>query len=96
MLASLFLLVACGGETLDTATGDADGATLYADNCAACHGADGEGASAPAMTLIVPDMMDEAIVDAVANGTDGGMPAFTFDDAEMSALVTYLRDSFGG
>ena len=96
MLAALLLLVACGGETTDTSAGGTDGAALYADNCAACHGADGEGASAPAMTLIVPDMMDEAIADAIANGTDGGMPAFTFDDAETSALITYLRDSFGG
>jgi mono/diheme cytochrome c family protein len=96
MLASLFLLVACGGASTDTAASGADGATLYASNCASCHGDDGEGVSAPAMTLIVPDMMDEAIADAIANGTDGGMPAFTFDDAETSALVTYLRDTFGG
>jgi mono/diheme cytochrome c family protein len=96
MLASLLLLVACGGTPEDTASGGADGAALYASNCASCHGADGEGVSAPAMTLIVPDMMDEAIADAVANGTDGGMPAFSFDDSEMSALVTYLRDTFGG
>lgn len=35
-------------RVLRTGVGDADfGAELYADNCAACHGPDGEGASGP-------------------------------------------------
>lgn len=56
-----------------TPTAAADGAALFADNCAGCHGADGSGSSGP-------DVRGEndvqRIVTQVENG-GGSMPAFS-------------------
>jgi len=56
-----------------------DFATLYSENCAACHGKDGRGGAAIAVAdpvyLAIAD--DRAIHNAVANGVRGtAMPAF--------------------
>ena len=51
----LLLVLGCAGETTDTAdtagvVGDATvGAGHFTDTCAGCHGAQGDGAEAPAL-----------------------------------------------
>jgi mono/diheme cytochrome c family protein len=72
-----------------------DGAALFGDNCAVCHGGDGSGGIGPRLAggrvvTVYPDAADQIAV--VTNGR-GGMPAFgerlTAD--EIAAVVEYTR-----
>ena len=74
--------------------------TLYAENCAACHGAEGRGGAAIALAnpvyLAIAD--DAAIRKAVANGVPGtAMPAFAasagglLTDAQIDVLTKDIR-----
>ncbi len=80
-----------------------DPASIYAAKCAMCHGKGGEGSTmAPALKgtdFIKGDA--EAIKDVITNGRSGSakkypkfpiaMPKFKFSDAELDALVKYLK-----
>jgi len=74
--------------------------TLYAENCAACHGADGRGGAAIALAnpvyLAIAD--DAAIRKVIANGVRGtAMPAFAesagglLTDAQIDVLTRDIR-----
>lgn len=69
------------------------GAAVFSASCAACHGADGGGGTAPNLQKIAtvyPDAADEIAV--VTNGRSG-MPAWggRLTDAEIVAVVDYTR-----
>jgi mono/diheme cytochrome c family protein len=77
-----------------------DFGTLYAENCAGCHGADGRGGAAIALAnpvyLAIAD--DAVIRKAVANGMPGtAMPAFAasagglLTDAQIDVLTKNIR-----
>ena len=77
-----------------------DFATLYAENCAGCHGAEGRGGAAIALAnpvyLAIADQA--AIRNVVANGVRGtSMPAFAesaggmLTDKQIDVLTTELR-----
>jgi mono/diheme cytochrome c family protein len=87
------------------------GMAIYRDNCSACHGANGAGASG-----LIPALVgDGAVVGtdpisvlhvilhgAAANHTasapsDPGMPAFDWklSDAQVAAVATFIRASWG-
>lgn len=81
-------------EPTDAIVGDATaGGTVYSNNCAGCHSADGSGGSGPSLIAEVPELSDDEITTAVLEGK-GGMPSFDLDDQEMADLLAYLRDSF--
>ena len=74
------------------------GAQLYGQNCAVCHGANGQGRVGATLAKnwpsIRPDLQVENII---RNGVAGSpMPAWSLDnggplsDAEIDALVTYI------
>jgi cytochrome c oxidase cbb3-type subunit 3 len=80
----------------------ARGKKIFADNCVACHGADGKGNR----DLGAPDLTDaiwlygpgkDVIIDGVMNGRGGVMPAWAgrLDDTTIKALTVYVH-SFGG
>jgi len=77
----------------------ADGKTLFAKNCAACHQANGRGipGAFPALvaSAVVTGAPDEA-ADVLLKGR-GGMPDFSasLDDADIAAVLTYARSSWG-
>ena len=76
----------------------ADGGEVYRLNCAACHGAEGQGGAGPkiAENSFVGQL--DSVVSQVLNGFPAhGMPPFrdVLDDAQISSLLTYLRASFG-
>jgi len=84
-----------GSDSGASAAGQPDGATLYADNCARCHGPDGGGAVGPQLSEgraaeLFPNVEDQIAV--VANG-QGGMPAFggNLSPEEIQAVVDYTR-----
>lgn len=102
MLLSL-LLIACGSTTdtggkdtsggTDWTGGDATaGATVFADHCAACHGADGTGGSGP--SLAGTNMKDDSeVVGVIQNGV-GDMPAQGLTDAQTKDVLAWLRSTF--
>ncbi|MBI3287450.1 MAG: c-type cytochrome [Chloroflexi bacterium] len=70
-----------------------DPASLYAENCASCHGERGEGRVGPAFVLL-DDHSDDEIYHTIAEGRpERGMPAWEarLTPEEISALVGYLR-----
>ncbi|MFY2763168.1 c-type cytochrome [Arenimonas sp. MALMAid1274] len=83
-------------------TGDAAlGGKLYAENCASCHGAKGEGVTGTAlgnatMLALTPDGF---LRHAIVNGREGtAMVGFkdTLSDTEIDALTAFLRSRSGG
>lgn len=73
----------------------ADGAKLYAQNCAACHGTTGHGGVGVPLSL--PDFLatvdDNYLRETIRVGRPGRvMPAFArLGDAEIEAIVTHIR-----
>lgn len=89
------VLTACGGPS-EPSKPSASGATLYSNNCARCHGAEGQGASAPSLIGIATTFTDiENQITFVSNG-GGGMPRFgdLLSDADIREVVTYTRGTF--
>ena len=93
--AALLGAVLCAGA----ASAQPNGATLFSDNCAACHQPAGEGVPGafPALAgnkLVQGDPKDAAWV--VTHGR-GGMPNFAedLDDAQVASVLTFLRSSWG-
>ncbi len=77
------------------AAGGVDGAALFGQRCAGCHGGDGSGGIGPRLAAgrVVanyPDPQDQIAV--VTNGR-GGMPAFAerLSPEEIAAVVAYTR-----
>ena len=75
--------------------GTDDGAAIYADSCAQCHGADGSGGIGPplgggAVVEAFPDA--EAEIAVVAEGRQG-MPGFgdRLTPEQIEAVVEYTR-----
>jgi mono/diheme cytochrome c family protein len=109
VLAALVLTVACGKDeesghhhehtatehpALDL-TGDATaGATVYADTCGACHGADGTGGIGPSLVEHAPMHSDEELVATIVNGT-GTMEPVALEDQEIADVLAYIRATFG-
>jgi mono/diheme cytochrome c family protein len=78
--------------------------TLYADNCAGCHGAEGKGGAAIALAdpvyLGIAD--DSAVRKIIANGVNGtSMPAFAqsaggmLTDKQIDVLTSEIRSRWG-
>jgi cytochrome c oxidase cbb3-type subunit III len=75
-------------------------ATLYRENCAGCHGSDGKGGAAIALSdpILLAIADDDDIRRSTANGMDGtSAPAFaqsaggTLTDQQIDAIVRGLR-----
>jgi cbb3-type cytochrome c oxidase subunit III len=85
------------------ARGDvAEGGRLYAEACASCHGARGEGNEGPALgnPALLRHATDHYLVETIRRGRRGtSMPAFSaaspahrlLGDREIESIVTFLR-----
>ncbi|WP_136660854.1 cytochrome c [Nitratireductor sp. XY-223] len=87
------------------------GGAVYRDNCAACHGTDGDGARnlipALAGSAAVQQEMTDTLARVVIEGVQGAssdkaptapaMPAlgWRLSDAEVADVLTYIRNSWG-
>jgi len=87
-------------EARDRAAATAAGQTLYADNCAMCHGEEGEGVDAPPLndSNFLHDTPDSRIFSVIGSGVPSTeMPAWNqahggpFTDEEIRQVVAYLR-----
>lgn len=92
------LLAACGGSGAP-----ADGAVVFANNCASCHGADLQGTTTGPPLLheyYVPSHhSDESFMRAIRSGVAahhwdfGPMPPVpALDENEARAVIAYVRD----
>jgi mono/diheme cytochrome c family protein len=73
----------------DGGGGSEDGAALYATYCAACHGADGTGASGPNLLDEVEAGEEAEAITVILEG-DGSMPPIPVTEAEAAAIVDYI------
>ncbi|MAN76786.1 MAG: hypothetical protein CML24_06240 [Rhizobiales bacterium] len=72
-----------------------EGETVYTNNCAACHGAEGEGGAGPALVnSAVVESRSAVIYQILFGAMDHGMPAFgpILSDREVAAVSTYMRN----
>lgn len=95
-------VLSLSGKDHDTAAAER-GATVYADNCAACHGANGEGVrdvGAPALNdaLWHYDGERDTITAQIKLPKHGVMPAWShrLDDATIKQLAIYVHSLGGG
>src|SRR5215469_2167268 len=67
------------------------GRSLFARNCAHCHGDDARGDEGP--TLYNLAMSDARIAKRIKEGIKGEMPKFgsKLNDVDIAALIAYLR-----
>lgn len=88
-------VLAASGQAPTAGAGRAapDGAALYAARCADCHGADATGVRGPDLTrLWGAGATDERVFQVIRQGVAGSiMPASSAPDAEVRALVAYLK-----
>jgi cytochrome c6 len=77
----------------------ADGKTLFAKNCAACHQASGKGIPGAFPALAGNGFVQGQAVDVatVLLKGRGGMPDFSssLDDSEIAQVLSYVRSSWG-
>jgi mono/diheme cytochrome c family protein len=72
------------------------GKSLYDSACAACHGAQGEGADRAPPMAGNPFLADVGFVLELILSGAGDMPPFGgLSDREVSAVATFIRNSFG-
>jgi mono/diheme cytochrome c family protein len=84
-----------------TATASPDaGAALYKTKCAACHGADGKGATAVGKADSIRDLgsadvqgQSDAVLNTIITSGKGKMPAYgkSLKPEQVTALVAYIR-----
>lgn len=86
----------------ETVLGDiATGATIYSTNCANCHGANGEGVSAPALgnPMLLATATDHFLRYAIENGRDG-TPMIPFKEIlsskEIDDVTAFIRSRASG
>lgn len=77
-------------------TPNGDGLTLFAANCAACHGAEGEGGIGPDLhsNVFINGLTDEALIEFILAGRPGtAMPGFEGQllTEDTQAIVLHLR-----
>ena len=88
-------LFACGLVLTLPVEAAPEGATLYRQNCAACHGAEGKGGVGVPLALsdFLATVPDSYLYKTIKNGRPGRvMPAFTgLDEAEIHSIVAHIR-----
>lgn len=77
----------------------ADGATLFKQNCSACHQAEGQGIPGAFPALAGNKFVQgepKAVAAVLLNGR-GGMPNFREDlsNEDVAAVLTYVRTAWG-
>lgn len=75
-----------------------EGRSLYSNQCAVCHGGDGQGQVGPSLETNRLLGNNEFLIARILNGfPEHGMPAFRgqLDDREIAAVSTFIRDSWG-
>ena len=87
-------LGACGGDSESAGSGE----QIYADNCARCHGDEGQGGVGPQLGggAVAENLSMQEQVDIIRNG-EGGMPGWEgeLSREEIDAVARYEREELG-
>ena len=96
--------VVAGQRKRKTESPQARGRTLYTQNCARCHGADGRSQTGLGQLYDATDLTDarwwrdqhitdRRLTNSITNGKKGGMPAFgkKLSRTDIAALVAFVR-----
>ncbi|MEN9220890.1 MAG: cytochrome c [Thermostichus sp. BF3_bins_97] len=67
------------------------GASLFALNCAACHGEEADGRVGPSLRGVSSRRSERFIIQQVTSGNTPPMPQFQPDPQEMADLISYLK-----
>ena len=98
------LVIATLATTAASSAG-ADGASLYAANCAKCHGPTGNADTAVAKAMKVASLHDPKIaaadgpafvVDHVRTDPKHAMPSKALNDADLKAIATFVQSLAAG
>jgi mono/diheme cytochrome c family protein len=99
ILCAVVVAAGCGGGSSGGSSGSAgsgsggapDGAKIFADNCAGCHGSEGEGGVGPNLQDSERAGNKDEVVKQVTEG-GGGMPGFgdKLSSAEIQAVADYV------
>lgn len=71
-----------------------DGAALYTENCATCHGIDGTLGKAGSKDLTKTTLQADELKQVIEFGTSNGMPRFKEilgGDEEVEAVIQYIK-----
>jgi putative heme-binding domain-containing protein len=95
----LTLLAATAAAAQDHTYSTADietGVRLYGAQCQLCHGPNGDMVAGVDLRRgrFRRAVTDEDLAQAIAKGTPGGMPSFTFTEAESRGLIAMIRAGF--
>ncbi len=94
MVPAVLLLSGCGGTNSYTPTAGTTSAQIYAENCANCHGAQGEGKFGFLLKLAETEHSAETLGAKVRAGGPM-MPAFeNISETDAVALGAYIRGGF--
>ena len=72
-----------------------NGAEVYADTCAGCHGASGDDGYADSLYEVVPGLSESSLEDIIVNGS-GPMPAQSVSGDDLADVIAYTLETFGG
>ncbi len=93
---ALFVADGSSPSATTAAGGTPSGEAIYGSNCAACHGSDGGGGTAPALGGGVVVERYPEVADQIQVITDGGngMPSFggALSPEEIEAVADYTRN----
>jgi len=78
----------------DGMSSDSTGAARYAQLCAGCHGAHGEGSLGPSLAGIAGKLSRDQTIDRIKHPPDDRMPTLypnTLSDEDVFAITAYIR-----
>ncbi|HXJ43675.1 MAG TPA: c-type cytochrome, partial [Bryobacteraceae bacterium] len=82
--------------TFGRTMGGPPGETLYARNCAACHGSNREGAGAFPSLVAVTDRMGSDVIRGIIQNGQGQMPSFgNLSDTDLAQIIGFLAGPGG-
>ncbi|TCV83033.1 c-type cytochrome [Sulfurirhabdus autotrophica] len=95
MIKNIILILVMSLLDINTVLANPDGAKLFSQNCATCHGDNGAGGIGVPLALasFQSTISDDYVRKTIRHGRPGRiMPAFTqINDAEVEAIVKYVR-----
>jgi cytochrome c6 len=99
MRTRMMLIAAAGVSALAGPALAEDGATIFSQNCAACHQPQGQGVPGAFPKLAGDPFVQgpaQPVAHTILNGR-GGMPTFgpELTDEQIAAVASYIRSSWG-